>query len=179
MFAIWYRVSATGRWYLSACEPLHERQSADQVAAVIAEALQRGGHEAAQSLVCGDGQMPAGVLFGLAEQLREVDTSAMKEGYSEEVRAAMERWRHNHQASGEATIYLTPPEGYDQTISDTAAAIAGQMQNTGSYNGAPLPYWNANASAASSVPSRLICRSCGGENGHSLGCPSRGGAWPR
>jgi hypothetical protein len=40
-------------------------------------------------------------------------------------------------------------------------------------------YWNANASAASSVPSRLICRSCGGENGHSLDCPSRGGAWPR
>jgi hypothetical protein len=74
MFAIWYRVSATGRWYLSACEPLHERQSADQVAAVIAEALQRGGHEAAQSLVCGDGQMPAGVLFALAEQLRD-DTS--------------------------------------------------------------------------------------------------------
>jgi hypothetical protein len=77
MFAIWYRVSATGRWYLSACEPLHERQSADQVAAVIVEALRRGGHEAAQSLVCGDGQMPAGVLFHLAEQLRDEVNAAL------------------------------------------------------------------------------------------------------
>jgi hypothetical protein len=77
MFAIWYRTSDTGRWYRSDCEPIHERQSAAQVAGVIVEALRRGGHEAAQSLVCGDGQMPADVLFALAEQLRDGGNAAL------------------------------------------------------------------------------------------------------
>lgn len=49
MYNVYYRIAPSSDWQKAACEPLHDPQTAEQVAVAIADALKRGGNHFAQA----------------------------------------------------------------------------------------------------------------------------------